>query len=500
MKMRGWQALCCALVAGVASTVLGDLPSYDHVVIVIEENHSLNQVIGSANAPYINSLATNGSSFTNMFAITHPSQPNYLHFFSGASQGVTGDGVPGTFPFGAGTSNLGGALLNAGKTFTGYSETMPDVGFNGGSFGGGSGYMRKHNPWVNWQSDTPTGFQLPATTNQPFTAFPTDYSTLPNLSIVVPNEANDMHDGTVAQGDTWLQNNLSAYATWAKANNSLLIVTFDEDESASRNRIPTVFYGANVVTGQNTATWTLHNLLRTIEDTYGTTHSGAAANVKPIIGSFATDMPIVIRGFQKGAGGYTSAKDTYIDSSAGSTNFNHGGDSEVWVDGSPSQQGLIRFDNIVGSGATQVSSGTKVLSAKLRLYTGNTTSDESPNTFGLYTMLRSWEEGDTYDSLVAGISGGEVSASPSFTVRPNDEGAYVVFDVTDTVQAWVDGTLTNFGWMIRNDTANNGWRFISSDNLTVGNRPYLEIVVPEPTAVMALLLAIGCLTRRPRRL
>jgi hypothetical protein len=170
------------------------------------------------------------------------------------------------------------------------------------------------------------------------------------------------------------------------------------------------------------------------------------------------------------------------------------------VDGSPSQQGLIRFDNIVGSGPTQVSSGTKVLSAKLRLYTGNTTNDESPNTFGLYTMLRTWEEGDTYDSLVAGISGGEVAASASFTVRPNDEGAYVVFDVTDTVQAWVDGTLANFGWMIRNDTAGNGWRFISSDNLTIGNRPYLEIVVPEPTAALAVVLGVGLLVRRPRRL
>jgi hypothetical protein len=500
--MRGWTVVWCALFAGVGLPSFGAPPGYDHVVVVIEENHSLTQVIGSANAPYINSLATNGSSFTNMFAITHPSQPNYLHLFSGASQGITGDGVPATFPFSAGSSNLGGALLSAGHTFTGYSETMPSEGFNGATFStvaGQNQYVRKHNPWVNWQSGSPTGFQLPQSTNQPFTSFPTDFSTLPNVSIIVPNEQNDMHDGTIAQADTWLQNNLSAYATWAKNNNSLLVVTFDEDESASRNRIPTVFYGANVVTGQNTATWTLHNLLRTIEDTYGTTHSGAAAKVKPIVGSFATDVPTVIRGFQKGVGGYTSAKDTYIDSSTGSTSFNHGSDGEVWVDGSPSQQGLIRFDDIVGSGTTQVSSGTKVISAKLRIYTGNTTNDESPNDFGLYTMKRTWEESDTYDSLVGGISGSEVDATPGFTVRPNDEGAYVVFDVTDTVQAWVDGTLPNFGWMLRNDTAGNGWRFISSDNGTIGNRPYLEILVPEPTAAMTLVLGTGFLARRPRR-
>jgi hypothetical protein len=500
--MRGWQLVGYALVVGVCGLAFGAPPSYDHVVVVIEENHSLAQVIGSSSAPYINSLAANGSSFTNMFAITHPSQPNYLHFFSGASQGVTGDGVPSTFPFGAGSSNLGGALLNARKTFTGYSESMPYEGFNDATFttvANQNQYVRKHNPWVNWQSDSPTGFQLPQSTNQPFTSFPTDFSTLPNLSIVVPNEQNDMHDGSVAQGDAWLQTNLGAYATWAKANNSLLIVTFDEDESASRNRIPTVFYGANVQTGQNTATWTLHNLLRTIEDTYGTTHSGAAAKVRPIIGSFTTDAPTVIRGFQKGVGGYASAKDTYIDATAGSTNFNHGGAGDVLVDGDPNQQGLIRFENIVGNGATQVASGTKVFSAKLRIYTGATSNDESPNTFGLYTMLRTWEESDTYDSLVGGISGSEVDATPSFSIRPNDQDAYVVFDVTDTVQAWVDGTLPNFGWMLKNDTGINGWRFISSDNGTADKRPYLEIVVPEPGGGLAIPLGFAYFARRPTR-
>jgi len=52
--MHGWQAWVCACVAGVCLSAFGDLPGYDHIVAVIEENHSLNQVIGSANAPYIN--------------------------------------------------------------------------------------------------------------------------------------------------------------------------------------------------------------------------------------------------------------------------------------------------------------------------------------------------------------------------------------------------------------------------------------------------------------
>ena len=38
-----------------------------------------------------------------------------------------------------------------GRTFVGYSEDLPSVGFTGDSAGGVSGYVRKHNPWVNWQ-------------------------------------------------------------------------------------------------------------------------------------------------------------------------------------------------------------------------------------------------------------------------------------------------------------------------------------------------------------
>src|SRR5262245_57648456 len=64
------------------------LPRPDHVVIVIEENHSFSQIIGSPAAPYINSLAQQGALFTQSFATTHPSQPNYIQLFSGGTQGV----------------------------------------------------------------------------------------------------------------------------------------------------------------------------------------------------------------------------------------------------------------------------------------------------------------------------------------------------------------------------------------------------------------------------
>src|ERR1051325_9167474 len=102
-------------------------PKPDHVVIVIEEHHSYSQIIGSASAPYINSLASQGALFTQSFAVTHPSQPNYLHLFSGSAQGTTDDTCP---PPGSpyATANLGGELIAKGLTFGGYSEDLPGTG------------------------------------------------------------------------------------------------------------------------------------------------------------------------------------------------------------------------------------------------------------------------------------------------------------------------------------------------------------------------------------
>src|SRR6185437_1950231 len=243
---------------------------------------------GSSDAPYINSLAKQGANFTNSHGVTHPSQPNYLELFSGDSQGVSDDSVPSGTPFY--TANIGAQLIAAGNSFIGYSEDLPSVGWNGATSGD---YARKHNPWVNWQaSNAPASNHLSSSTNQPFSAFPGDFSNLPTLSFVVPNLANDMHDGSVAQGDQWLQDNLGAYATWAKTHNSLLVVTWDEDDSSSSaNRIPTIFYGSDVKTGNYSENIDHHNVLRTLEDMYGLGYAGAAANASPISDVWTSSSP-----------------------------------------------------------------------------------------------------------------------------------------------------------------------------------------------------------------
>lgn len=253
------------------------LPRPDHIVMVIEENHSYSQIIDSPNAPYINQLAAQGALFTQSFGIIHPSQPNYFALFSGSTQGITKNSCPHTFT----TPNLGHALLAAGLTFSGYSEGLPSVG---SLVCRAEPYARKHSPWVSWQGSAANG--IPETANLPMTSFPTDYTTLPTVSIITPNQDNDMHNGKdpgrIQNADHWLKKHLDPYVQWAQEHNSLLIVTWDEDNKKENNRIPTLFVGPMVQAGRYDQRITHYNILRTIEDFYGLPHAGASADAIPI--------------------------------------------------------------------------------------------------------------------------------------------------------------------------------------------------------------------------
>ena len=251
-----------------AGPVAAAVPAFSHVVVVVEENHSFTEVIGNANAPYISSLAAGGATMAQSFAVTHPSQPNYLALFSGSTQGTTSDSCPHTF----GAENLGHQLVAAGVTFAGYSQGMPSVGFTGCTSGR---YARKHNPWIDFSN-------VPAADNLRFADFPTNFATLPRVSFVVPDLCNDMHDCSVATGDSWLRSNLGAYATWAAANNSLLVVTFDEDDSSASNRVPTLFSGAHVAAGSYAERITHYTMLRTLETIAGVGCAANSCSVSPI--------------------------------------------------------------------------------------------------------------------------------------------------------------------------------------------------------------------------
>ena len=285
--------------------VAAGLPRPDHIVIVFEENKGYSDVIRSSSAPYLNSLARQGASLTSYYGLHHPSQPNYLEFFSGSNQGVCNDTC--SMAQFAGPS-LGGNLIKKGLTFVGYAEELagPPQGASWNSTCTNCYYALRHAPWIYFKD-------VPASASLDFTSFPwadEGFAKLPTVSIVIPDLIHDMHSLPpsstpsnpiplqVTNGDVWLQRNLDAYVQWAKHHNSLLIVTWDEDSSTYHypancsqginttppaNHIPAIFVGSMVKPNSTSnQQYNHYDLLRSIEDMYGLPAIGGSQNAKDI--------------------------------------------------------------------------------------------------------------------------------------------------------------------------------------------------------------------------
>ncbi|MDO8812700.1 MAG: alkaline phosphatase family protein [Gallionella sp.] len=219
---------------------------------------------------YIHALARRGVLFTQSYGVAHPSQPNYLALFSGSTQGVTRNSCPHTFD----SDNLASSLLGAGLSFASFSESLPAAGDLSCSSGA---YQRKHNPAANWQ-----GSRLPAGMNQRFADFPKDFSRLPTVSFVIPDQNNDMHDGNFEAADDWLKRHIDPYVNWAMKHNSLLILTWDEDDGREDNHIVTILVGPMVKTGSRDQRINHYSVLRTLLDFYGLPAPGASRDAGAI--------------------------------------------------------------------------------------------------------------------------------------------------------------------------------------------------------------------------
>jgi hypothetical protein len=249
------------------------LPRPDHIVVVIEENRGYAQIMDKRNsASYIHALAKRGMLLTKSYGVAHPSQPNYLALFSGSTQGVTSNACPNSFD----TDNLASSLLNAGFSFASFAESLPAIGDLSCMFGA---YQRKHNPLTNWQ-----GMRLPAELNQRFADFPQDFSKLPTLSWVIPDQNNDMHDGSFETADEWLKMHIAPYVDWAFKHNSLLILTWDEDDNHEGNHVVTLLVGPMVKAGISSQRINHYSVLRTLLDFYSLPALGASHDAETIKG------------------------------------------------------------------------------------------------------------------------------------------------------------------------------------------------------------------------
>lgn len=184
--------------------------------------------------------------------------------------------------------------------------------------------------------------------------------------------------------------------------------------------------------------------------------------------------------FQQGVNGYRGAVDTEIWALAPTTilDSNPNASSDANNDGGESQV-LLRFDSIIGSESGKIPRNCRIVSAKLLV-----SAFDQGNTVNLHRMLVPFSKTATWDSVVDGVSADDLEASrhkDSFTFgKIAANTSTVVFDVSDTVQWWVNGHA-NHGWVFLN-TGGNGWDFYTSEFDDYKQRPKL-IVEYEKTSV-----------------
>src|SRR5438445_12856185 len=136
--------LACAVIGLLALATMpaqaATTPVFDHVFVIVMENHSYGEIIGSSSAPYINSLVASGALATNYSAVTHPSLPNYLALTGGSTFGVTSDCTTCW----VNASNIADSLESAGSSWKAYEESMPSACYVGDSYP----YAQKHDPFI----------------------------------------------------------------------------------------------------------------------------------------------------------------------------------------------------------------------------------------------------------------------------------------------------------------------------------------------------------------
>ena len=262
------------------------------IFTIVLENHDYKEIVGSANAPYINSLIAMGGLATNYKDTNHPSLPNYLHMVSGADQyGGVIDLDPVTpFVFPVDQPNLATQLETKKLKWRSYQESM---GTPCKLTGAGS-YAPKHDPFLYFtdqQSDTARC----ADTNVDYTSFAADLAAdTYDYQWITPNLNDDGHDpaadpvGALKACDTWLSTEVpKILASDGFKNNGILFVTWDEAEGRNgddADTIPMIILSNRIKqAGMTSATAFTHSsYLATIEDLLGLPRLATVTSTTPL--------------------------------------------------------------------------------------------------------------------------------------------------------------------------------------------------------------------------
>ena len=240
-----------------------------HVALIVMENEEYGDVIGSRSAPYINRLARSYSLANGMYAIGHPSLPNYLALTGGSTFGVSSDCTDCTVH----ATSIVDQLERAHLSWKAYMENLPQPCFAGPDAGE---YAKKHDPFAYYTRVTDNPARCARIV--PLSQLSADEraSALPSFVWITPNLCHDMHDCDVATGDRFLSA-LVPQLLSALGPRGLLFLTWDEGSSddgccrlASGGHVVTIVAGAQARRGAVINAPSDHySVLQTIEDLLG---------------------------------------------------------------------------------------------------------------------------------------------------------------------------------------------------------------------------------------
>jgi phospholipase C len=302
-----------------ASTGTPAIPHYQHIVEIVMENTSYDTIVGNPDAPNLNALAARYGLATDYFGVTHPSEPNYVAAVGGDYFGIQDDNqfyctpaLSGTDPTCAGTTvdhtvgapSLADQLTAAGMTWKGYFQSLPPTPATYVTSGPGANgpytfkwpssshalYASKHNPFVNF---TGTQGAVAHMVDDSRLASDLANNALPNYSMIVPDQCNDMH-GTggcsnpdlIAAGDAYVGSTVAEIMgskLWQQGRNAI-VVTWDEDDFSDSGQPGTGCCGSTVGGGHvptiiitnkaeapvvDGTSYNHYSLLRSMEDAFG---------------------------------------------------------------------------------------------------------------------------------------------------------------------------------------------------------------------------------------
>ncbi len=304
---RGFRIVSAAMIVsggavmGLSVSAYGASPTdAPHIMVIMMENESETELLGSPDAPNVNALAAEYGLATESYSVDHPSLPNYLELLSGSTYGVSDDGTPSSDPISSSAQTLVNQLETAGISWKAYMESMPSAGYTGGdTTSGGGQYYQHHDPFVYFPSIT----SLPDFDSNlvPSTNIMSDLSssTPPDFVWMTPNGTDDMHDGQTnaagdvdpSVGDAWLGNFVSQVqdTSWYAQGGNIL-VEWDEGVDSDTSGVGTASVGGgHIITldisaalkadpQQDSTPVNTAGILHSIEDAYGLPYLADAAD------------------------------------------------------------------------------------------------------------------------------------------------------------------------------------------------------------------------------